>query len=57
MNCDWHDCDQPATSRIQWGKDLTNQSGNFCQAHIRELWQTVQPQVLTNVCLWIQKPA
>ena len=47
-------CNAMSIHNIRWGKHGSQQCGNFCEKHCRELWDECHAQVAVGVCFWTQ---
>ena len=51
--CEISACQTTAIHFVKWGRSI-DQQGNFCECHLREIWNRVQPQVAAGLCFWVQ---
>ena len=51
--CNLAGCKNEAVHHVRWGKD-NMQSGNLCQSHLKETWDSCHAQVSAGLCFWIQ---
>lgn len=55
MICDYPECNEAAECNVAWGAN-EHQRGNFCQTHIREIWDRTHNQIKAGVGFWMQTP-
>jgi hypothetical protein len=52
-SCEFAACKETAVHHVKWGES-TNQQGNLCEAHMREVWEKVHTQVTFGLNWWQQ---
>jgi len=53
-DCHISGCSCGAVHSVQWGTNALKQRGNFCETHLRVLWDKCSSQVAAGQCFWIQ---